>query len=465
MKNLSLRILLLIIPFWLWGDVKPNILIILADDCTYNDLPLYGGLNAKTPNIDRLAREGLTFNQAYVSSSMCQPCRAELYSGLYPMGNGCAWNHSGCRSNIKGMPQILEKLGYRVGLAGKTHIRPSSVFPFEKVEGFDPNCVRNPTQPHNLKNIQEFMSRNKETPFCLVIALTEPHVPWVMGDSSKYPPKKLKLPPNIADTPRTREDFSKYLAEITYMDSQVGEILGSLKESGKAKNTLVLFSSEQGSQFPGCKWTTWNTGLHTALIARWPDKIEEGKRTEALVQYADVLPTLVELAGGNSKGFDGSSFAKVFSGKVDTHRKYVYGMHNNFPEGPPYPTRTVSDGVYRLILNLTHEELFIEKHLMGLKGNAVLNNPYWATWVRDSWTKPEIYKLVKRYQSRPKMSFYHSLTDPYEMNDLAGIKKYHRKIEEMKKELERWMKDQKDPGIQLDTMEAHQNAKAGNHLF
>ena len=79
-------------------------------------------------------------------------------------------------------------------------------------------------------------------------------------------------------------------------------------------------------------------------------------------------------------------------------------MHNNFPEGPPYPTRTVSDGFYRLILNLTHEELFIEKHLMGLKGNAVLNNPYWATWVRV-WTKPEIYKLVKRYQSRPKMSF------------------------------------------------------------
>ena len=135
MKNLSLRILLLIISSWLWGDLKPNILIILADDCTYNDLPLYGGLNAKTPNIDHLAREGLTFNQAYVSSSMCQPCRAELYSGLYPMGNGCAWNHSGCRPNIQGMPQMLEKLGYRVGLAGKTHIRPSSVFLLKKWKG------------------------------------------------------------------------------------------------------------------------------------------------------------------------------------------------------------------------------------------------------------------------------------------------------------------------------------------
>ena len=309
-----------------------NILLILADDCTYNDLPLYGGVNAKTPSLDRLAGEGLTFNQAYVSSSMCQPCRAELYSGLYPMGNGCAWNHSGCRSEITGMPQALGKLGYRVGLAGKTHIRPAPVFPFEKVEGFDPNCVRNPTLEHDLGPVRKFMERKRDEAFCLVIALTEPHVPWVMGDASQYPPKKLKLPPNIADTPRTREDFSKYLAEITYMDGQVGEIMDTLKSTGQDDDTLVLFSSEQGSQFPGCKWTTWNTGLHTALVARWPRKVKAGERTNALVQYADILPTLLDLAGGDPAGFDGSSFGGVLRGKEKKHRKYVYGMHNNFPE-------------------------------------------------------------------------------------------------------------------------------------
>ena len=116
------------------------------------------------------------------------------------------------------------------------------------MEGFDTHCVRNPTQAHDLGPIKQFMV--KDDPFCLVVALTEPHVPWVMGDSSKYPPKKLKLPPNIADTPRTREDFSSYLAEITYMDGQVGEILDSLDKSGRADDTLVLFTSEQGSQFP-----------------------------------------------------------------------------------------------------------------------------------------------------------------------------------------------------------------------
>ena len=448
-----------------WANQPPNILLILADDCTYNDLPLYGGVNAKTPNIDKLAGEGLTFNRAYLSSSMCQPCRAELYSGLYPMGNGCAWNHSGCRPEIKGMPQILRKLGYRVGLAGKTHIRPASVFPFEKVEGFDPNCVRNPTSDHDLGRVRKFMERKTDEPFCLVIALTEPHVPWVMGDASQYPPKKLKLPPNIADTPRTREDFSKYLAEITYMDGQVGEILDTLKSTGQDDHTLVLFSSEQGSQFPGCKWTTWNTGLHTALVARWPGKVKAGERTNALVQYADILPTLLDLGGGDPDGFDGSSFGGVLRSKEKKHRKYVYGMHNNFPEGPPYPTRTISDGTYRLILNLTPNELFIEKHLMGLKGNAVLNNPYWATWVRDSWEKPEVYQLVKRYQFRPAISFYNSLEDPYEMNNLAQNKIYNQKIQGMKKELKRWMEAEGDPGILLDTKKAHQAAKDGKHLF
>ena len=85
----------------------PNVLIIMADDCTFNDLPLYGGQNAKTPNIDKLAAEGLTFDRAYLAEAMCQPCRSELFTGLYPMANGCAWNHSGSRPGIKSMPQLM----------------------------------------------------------------------------------------------------------------------------------------------------------------------------------------------------------------------------------------------------------------------------------------------------------------------------------------------------------------------
>ena len=144
-----------------------------------------------------------------------------------------------------------------------------------------------------------------------------------MGDASQYPPVRLKLPPNIADTPRTRQDFAKYLAEITYMDGQVGQILYTLKAAGGADDTVVLFTSEQGSQFPGNKWTNWNTGIQTALVARWPGRIPAGKRTDALVQYADILPTLVDLAGGKpgAHSYDGSSFRDALLGKKQTHRR------------------------------------------------------------------------------------------------------------------------------------------------
>ena len=92
------------------GDQSaPNVLIIMADDCTYNDLPLYGGVNAKTPNIDRLARQGLTFDRAYLSEAMCQPCRAELFTGQFPLRNGCAWNHSASLATTRSMPHFLRQ--------------------------------------------------------------------------------------------------------------------------------------------------------------------------------------------------------------------------------------------------------------------------------------------------------------------------------------------------------------------
>ena len=243
-----------------------------------------------------------------------------------------------------------------------------------------------------------------------------------MGDASQYPPGKLKLPPNIADTPRTRQDFGKYLAEITYMDGQVGQVLDTLEATGGADDTVVLFTSEQGSQFPGNKWTNWNTGIQTALVARWPGRIPAGKRTDALVQYADILPTLVDLAGGKpgAHPYDGSSFRDALLGKKQTHRRFVYGVHNNIPEGPPYPIRSVNDGEYHYIRNLLPDEIYIEKHLMGVRGNGALNNPYWGTWIWDSWNTPRSYRLVKRFMHRPAEQLYHVADDPYEMNNLAG---------------------------------------------
>ena len=446
---------------------RPNFLIIMADDCTYNDLPVYGGVNARTPNIDRLASQGLVFKRAYLSEAMCQPCRAELYTGQYPLRNGCAWNHSASRPTTTSMPMHLGRIGYRVGLAGKVHVGPSRAFQFEKVDGFDPNCVRNPTQKHDTQGVRGFFTRQKSQPFCLVVALVEPHVPWVMGDASEYPAEKITLPPNLADTQRTRADYCRYLAEITYMDSQVGEILKALEESGREDDTLVLFTSEQGSQFPGCKWTNWDTGLHTALVARWPGRIAAGKRTNALVQYADVLPTLLDAAGGDASqhAYDGTSFLPVLLRETSEHRQYTYGLHNNIPEGPAYPIRTVFDGQYRYIRNLTPGEIYIEKHLMGVQGDGALNNPYWATWVGEAWNNPHTYQLVKRYVQRPGEQLYDTANDPYELTNVADDPAYAKLKARLRGELDRWMKAQGDPGAAQDTHMAIQAARQGKHLY
>lgn len=446
---------------------RPNVLIIMADDCTYNDLAVYGGRNALTPHIDQLAAEGLVFDRAYLCEAMCQPCRAELYTGQFPMRNGCAWNHSASRPSATSMAHHLGSIGYRVGLTGKVHVKPAEAFPFEQVGGFEPNCTREPTRRHKLLDVEQFIQRDPAEPFCLVVALVEPHVPWVMGDASKYPPSEINLPPNLADTPKTREDFASYLAEVSYMDGQVGDILAALQQSGQADDTLVLFTSEQGAQFPGCKWTNWDTGVHTALVARWPGRITPGQRTNAIVQYADVLPTLIDAAGGDAsqREYDGASFLPVLLGDAASHRQFAYGLHNNVPEGPPYPIRTITDGRYRYIRNLASDELYIEKHMMGLLGGSAAHNAYWSSWMAEAFDSPRTYELVKRFMRRPAEQLYDTASDPYELENLANDPNYEQIATTLSAELDRWLASQGDPGALQDSVEALDAARNGRHLY
>ena len=456
MKPWILLVTLSLLP--LHGAEKPNLLVILADDCTYSDLSFHGGENARTPNLDGFAKQGTVFERAYLGMAMCSPCRSEFYTGRLPLRNGCAWNQGTSRPGTRSMPHFLGELGYRVGLAGKTHIKPAKAYPFEDVPGFDDNCVHDPTLPHNLGGVRKFVTRDAKQPFCLVVALTEPHAPWVMGDASAYPPRSLKLPPYLADTPLTRQSYSRYLAEITYMDSQVGELLGLLDKEGLARNTLVLFSSEQGAQFPGCKWTNWDSGLHTSMVARWPGTVPAGRRTPALVQYADVLPTFMELAGGKPDPavFDGTSFAAVLRGQSDRHRGFVYGMHNNYPEGPPYPIRSVGDGEWRYIRNLSPQKLYIEKHLMG----RTEHNPYLGSWVFSATENPKHLRLVERFISRPAEELYHTAQDRFEMTNLAADPAHAETKARLAAALDKSLKDQLDPGVPLDTPEAFDAAKS-----
>lgn len=420
---------------------KPvNFLLIVADDCSYYDIGCFGAINNKTPNIDKLAEQGLKFNRAYNSSSMSTPTRHSLYTGIYPMKHGGYANHSSVKSDMKSMPYYLSNLGYRVGLAGKWDVRPVQNFPFERVAGFQEDCISlDPS--HTNEGIDEFMNRDNNKPFCLVIGSINPHMPSTGGDPSIYDRSKLVLPPYFIDTKETRESYARYLAEVSLLDNEVGDAVQILKKHNLYNNTVIVFVSEQGSQFAGAKWTNWSAGVKSAMIAKWTGKIKAGMETNAIVQYEDILPTFIDIAGGEKLNrIDGISVLNVLTGKTKVHRKYAFSVHNNSPEGPAYPIRSISDGKYRLIWNLTPDKTYSEKHIE--KAN------WYLSWKKEN--TPEAKFIMKRYKMRPEYELYNIEEDPIEFKNLIDNVAYKNLIFRLKKELQIWMKSQGDLGIEMD---------------
>jgi uncharacterized sulfatase len=225
---------------------------------------------------------------------------------------------------------------------------------------------------------------------------------------------------------------------------------------------MVVFTSEQGAQFPFNKWTCWEQGLHTAFIVRWPGKVRPGSVSDALIQYADAVPTFVQAAGGDASALklDGIGFLDVLLGQHEGHRTHVYGMHNNIPEGPAYPIRTIRSKDFRYIRNLTPGAEYFEKHMESPAKNE--NVTWWASWKKAAATDPHAREMFNRYRHRPAEQLYKSDADPYEMTDLAGNPEYAAVKAELSRELEKWMEEQRDPGASLDTQEAvAANRKAG----
>ena len=431
---------------------RPNVVIIMADDLDSRQLSCYGGKNLQTRNIDKLAGEGLKFNSIYTSQATCVPTRASLFTGLFPMRHGSFQNHKPVYKNMKSIGHFLADLGYNVALTGKDHsTRPRTSFPFEIVEGFQPNCVSS-NDEYTLEGTEKYIT-SSDKPFCLFIMSINPHKPWDQGDPTEFKADKLILPPAMVDTKETREQYCNYLAEIRRLDNQVGDVMGLLKKTGKDKNTVFIFLGEQGPQFPGGKWNCWDFGQKSSMIVRWPGMVKPNKITDALVQYEDITPTIIDIAGGSPiDTLDGKSFLPVLKGTSTTARKYAYGVDNNIPEGPAYPMRSVRDNRYKLILNLTPEKTFNIKWY---------NNPgdlgVWKSWQEKAAVDKTASFLVNRVRKRPAVEFYDTTKDPYELNNLAGNPAYAKQIATFTGVLHDWMKQQHDEGASVDRVYSKQN--------
>ncbi|MFZ5830967.1 MAG: sulfatase, partial [Planctomycetota bacterium] len=329
----------------------------------------------------------------------------------------------------------LKPLGYRVGLAGKRHYGPPEAFPFERVGGAEVD----------LAAVEQFIRRDDKQPYCLIVADNSPHTPWNQGDASRYPPEELTIPPYLFDTPETRSLLSKYYAEVTHLDEAVvAPCLRFVEESGAAENTLVIFTSEQGSPMLFGKFTCYDLGLKTAFLVRWPRRVKPGSQTDAMAQYVDIVPTLVEAAGGAlPEGLDGQNFLPVLEGRADRHRDYVYGVQTTrgIINGTDYPIRSIRDERYKLIMNLNAD--------LAPFHNVMMVETFELSPVLPSWERlgGAAAARARFYAVRPREELYDVIADPWEQHNLAGQAEYARVVTELRRRLLAWMEEQGDQGL------------------
>ena len=425
-------------------SAPPNFIFILADDCSYRDLELYGG-PAKTPNIKRLAEQGLTFRRCYQAAPMCSPTRHALYTGLYPVRSGAYPNHAKAYENVQSIPHYLSRGGYRVGLAGKTHIAPQTVFPFEYLKEFadPPDQDVAVVDGWRYQEVLQFMreSAEKSQPFCLFLCSNEPHAPYSKGDPRPY--ENAELSPQQFDF--QRDEYARYLGEITYFDGQVGEIAGMVDQLGLKQNTCFIVATEQGSGFPFGKWTCYEIGVASGLVVSWPGVVQNGGETDAIVEYTDIVPTFLDAAGiAIPESLDGSSFLGLLQGKTTSHSKYAFSIQttrgvNGYRD--PYGIRTVVGKQYRYIRNLFPENEF---------SIPVSRQVFEATRELDEQSRDR----AERYMQRPAEELYDVMADPYCQVNLADRLELADKKRQLSAVLDRWMRSQGDTGRQVE-IDAH----------
>jgi len=392
----------------------------------------------------------MRFSRCFTATAMCSPSRQQLYTGLYPVKNGAYPNNSRAKPGIKSIAHYLKELGYRVGIAGKKHYAPPESYPFETVAA----------KADDYAAIENFINRDKTQPYCLVVAYKQPHLPWNKGTPQDYDPKKLMLPPYMVDTTETRNGLARYYAEITYLDAQIAKCMELVDQSGTRENTLFIFTSEQGSAFAHCKWTLYDSGIRTAFIARWPKRIKAGSVTDAMVQYVDVTPTLIELAGGQAiHGLDGFSFLPVLLGQENCHRDVTYGVHTTREirfTSDCYPVRSIRTAAHKYIMNLNHKVEF--------STNVTKRDPggFWKSWLEKAKTDLDAARKVEMFVRRPAEELYDLEKDPYEINNLAGDPKYRPLTDSLQKQLLKWMEQQGDKGIETEMLAFERQDRAKN---
>jgi len=410
----------------------PDIVVFLSDDHAQLDATPYGATDVRTPHMQQLARDGLVFTHAFIASPACAPSRAALLTGLMPARNGAENNHTYKRDDLASLPDTLRALGYQTAAFGKVAHGPKDA----ARHGFD---VTDPS--HAAAVVGKFLAeRDRTKPLCLFVGTNDPHVPWPEIDG--YDPMKINLPPTHLDTPETRAFRARYYTAVTKADAQLGEIRALARTHLDAARTLFIYTSDHGAQWPFGKWNLYDAGIRVPLLVAWPGVIAPGTRTAAMVQWIDLLPTLIEAAAGTvPTGIDGRSFLSVLRGHATDHRETIFTTHSGDGRMNVYPIRSVRTASWKLIVNL-HPEFAHTTHID--KALARDGGRYWLSWFEKAKADSTAAATVRRYHERPAVELYDLRTDPFEQRNLAALPAHVSRVSEMRAQLTAWMKTQGD---------------------
>jgi uncharacterized sulfatase len=434
------------------SEAKPaNVVIFIADDLGAHDIGPYGNRVVRTPNLDRLASESLVFSEAFASSPTCSPSRASIYTGLFPFRNGAHANHTGIRDNVQTLPVYMKSLGYRVGLAGKLHVGPMELYPFELIHNTN---VPEPGYENKgvlwtdliMEPVDEWLAEvsGKKDPFVLIVNDHSPHVVW--PENPEYNPSEADIPDRHINTEDTRKSRARYYTDITKMDGNVGKLMKSLEKHGLDENTVVVFTADQGPQWAFGKWNLYDYGIQVPLMVKWPGVVKGGKTANALVSLVDIVPTVIEIAGGEApsqpEAIDGESLVPLLQGKRFFHRDTIFASHTGDGTMNRAPMRAIRTERYKYILNLAPEIVY-NTHMNKAKDHDG-GREYWSSWEKRSYQTEHSASVLWRYHNRPAEELFDVNKDPDETVNLAADPLYAEIMEKFRTEMGRWREQQSD---------------------
>lgn len=413
-------------------SAKPNIVLIIGDDISFNDFGCYGHPNIRTPHIDQLAADGLRFTNAYLTISQCSPTRCSLITGRYPHNTGAPELHTDLPEGQVMFPALLKQSGYYTVAAGKWHMGEYARSAFDKVVGGGAGG-----EELWLESLQQ---RPKDKPFFMWLASYDAHRPWKADKKAQpHTPEDAVIPPFMIDTPDARQDLASYYDEIQRLDRCTGEIVAELKKQGVFENTIILFMADNGRPFPRCKTRLYDSGIKTPLVIHWPGQggmKQKGKVSQSLVSSIDLAPTILELAGIKPPPcFQGVSMTPLLADPGSPIRKYVFAEHNWHVQAAH--ERMVRRGDYIYIRN-AHPQL---PQIIALK-SAIPNLDQLRELAKTG--KLTAAQMDPFLHPRPTEELFHVNEDPHQLKNLAGNPERRQILQEMRKLMDQWQRETGD---------------------